>query len=68
MRTGSFSRARVYLQRLFDAGQRDAPTMAQLADAQWRDGRAAEARATLASALTADPTNAELLRLKRIMR
>jgi len=68
LRTGNFSRARVYWQRVFDAGQRDATTMGQLADAQWRDGRAGEARTTLATALAADPNNVELLRLKRVIR
>lgn len=68
LRTGDASRARLYLQRAVDSGERDAVTLGQLADAQWREGNLDQARATLASAVALDPKNNELQRLKRVMR
>lgn len=60
--------ARLYLQRAVDGGQRDAATLGELADAQWRDGKQDDARKTLTEALAIDARNAELLRLRRVIR
>lgn len=68
LRTGDAASAELYLQRAVDGGERNARTLGQLADARWREGRLDEARATLATALTLEPKNSELLRLKRVMR
>ncbi len=68
LKTGDAAGAALYLQRAIDGGERDAGTLGQLADARWREGRLAEARTTLASALTLAPKDPELLRLKRLMR
>jgi tetratricopeptide (TPR) repeat protein len=57
-----------FLQRAIDAGERDASTLGSLAEAQFKSGNADAARATLAQALAQEPKNAELLRLKRLIR
>jgi tetratricopeptide (TPR) repeat protein len=68
LKAGDVSGALLYLQRAVDGGERDAVTLGQLADAQWRLGQQDTARATLAQALALAPRNADLLRLKRVMR
>ena len=68
LRSGDISMAATYLQRAVDGGVRDIATLGRLADAQWRTGRTDDARRTLALALELDGKNAELLRLKRVMR
>lgn len=68
LKSGDAPAARQYLQRAVDGGVRDAATLGQLADAMWREGQTENARATLTAALALEPRNAELLRLKRVMR
>ncbi|MBP8275184.1 MAG: tetratricopeptide repeat protein [Acidobacteria bacterium] len=68
LKAGDAANARLDLQRAVDGGERDAVTLGQLADAQWRDGAHDAARTTLAAALDKAPRSAELLRLKRVIR
>lgn len=57
-----------FLQRAVDTGERDASLLGSLAEAQFKSGNIDAARATLAQALAQEPKNAELLRLKRLLR
>ena len=68
LRSGDAAAARQYLQRAIDGGEQNTSTFALLADAEWRDGQHDAARKTLSAALVLDPKNAELLRLKRVIR
>lgn len=68
LRMGDPAKARQYLQRAIDGGLTDPALLGQLADAEWRDGRLDDARATLTRALAIDPKNVELLRLRRVIR
>lgn len=68
LESGDLEVAVGFLQRAVDSGERNVSTLGQLAEAQWRLGRPAEARATLNAALAIDGRNINLLRLKRTMR
>lgn len=57
-----------FLQRAVDTGERDASLLGSLAEAQFKSGSVDVAKSTLAQALALEPKNAELLRLKRLLR
>lgn len=57
-----------FLQRALDAGENDAALFGSLAEAQFKSGNVDAAKATLAQALALEPKNADLLRLKRLLR
>jgi tetratricopeptide (TPR) repeat protein len=57
-----------FLQRARDGGENSAAMLGALAEAQFKTGNLDTAKATLAQALAQEPRNAELLRLKRVLR
>ena len=68
LRSGDVADARLALTRAVGGGVRDVATLALLAEAEWRDGHADEARATFASAIATDPRYPDLARLRRLIR
>jgi len=68
LKAGAPAAAIDYLQRALDTGDRDAALLGSLAEAQFRSGDVAAARATLSEALALAPKDAELLRLRRQIR
>jgi tetratricopeptide (TPR) repeat protein len=63
-----FPAASAYLARAYDAGLRDAALYAALAESLYRQDNVDEAKAKLTEALAATPRDAELLRLRRVIR
>jgi Flp pilus assembly protein TadD len=55
-------------QRARNAGLKDPSFLGELAEAQFRAGDVDAAKSTLAQALAVEPTDVELLRLKRVIR
>jgi tetratricopeptide (TPR) repeat protein len=68
LRLSAFADAAKSLGLATDLGQRDASTLALLAQARWQAGDRAAARTALASATAADPRNADVVRVARLVR
>jgi Flp pilus assembly protein TadD len=68
LKAGDAPAAVSFLQRARDGGEYNAAMLGALAEAQFRTGNLDVAKTTLAQALTLDPKNAELQRLKRVIR
>ena len=68
LKAGDIPAARLFLQRAVDGGHKDVTTLAELADAEWREGRQDDARRTLAEAAALDPRHPDVVRLRRVIR
>lgn len=68
LKAGDPATAVDFLQRARDTGNSDAALLGSLAEAQFRSGNLNAAKTTLAQALALEPTNAEFLKLERLLR
>ena len=65
---GDSATAIEFFKRALDAGPRDPALLGALAEAEFKSGDTAAAKSTLTEALALAPQNADLLRLKRVLR